>query len=198
MSVAAAMGGHGAPVTIEWDGKTVEIKNPDWGKVISQMTNFMIDHDLDLQMIAWNKLVDRGLWQPQQRDAEAIKFVVEAEDSGAYSINGPKFRALLETAFEEADEEAKSKRTPEEQQQAEAKAAKHLPTLLKFISLMAGIAPEDVLAVMKDKRAEFLAKIVLVMKRSFPPKEQGATQIQETLAGPPPRPAGPARSTAAA
>src|SRR5262245_38471714 len=178
-SVSAALGAQAAPVTVEWNGRTIELRPAEWGRVFSALEQWLIEREADPLVASWERLVARGLMTRAELIAKNDEFTTRATESGEYSFGGPKQTKILQAIFAvlqapAAPEGGDASKAPAPEAIDHATAA----GVLKFVSLLIGVDMQlpEVMAFLRDKRQELGYKLPLVLKRSLPdPKEPPAT-----------------------
>ncbi len=157
MSVATELGGHAAPVCIEWSGGTLQIKAMDWGAVLVGLENWQIERDAELKMKIDGKMVEKGLLTREECVTRMDAFTSDATD-GRFGYGSDKMMAVFNSAFA-----AK-----------EGKTAGIHAGVFQLLALMTGLPMGDAFQLMQEKKGEVMAALTLVMKRSQPdPKDLG-------------------------
>lgn len=176
MSVATAMGGYGEQMKLVIDGREIIVRAPDWGYFVTQMEDHFIKSEVASRLRPFEIAVERGFKTLDDLMAETIKITQEVEDSGVCAWGGPKMEELLITAFNAYDPNA----TPEDREKAQKNAGKSTGALIQMFSLMTGLPSNEILNILQHpKKAEIMATILLVLKRSLP-KGAGAAPAQQT------------------
>lgn len=160
-SVSSAGGAQSAPVTLEWRGRTLQLRPLTW-KLISELERWLIQREADARTDAMALLVERGVLTADKLAERIEAFVDDAVNNGRYSFGSPRMQrvlSLMQTGGESAGDV-----------DAATMAAK-----FKMIALILGVDVDDAINVMHEKKSELAMKLGLVLGESMPaPKEAGA------------------------
>lgn len=149
-----------APIPFVWKGQSRPIKAMQWGSVINELENFLIEREATGRLKVMKPLVEAGIITPDQVLEKQLNFADEALNSGRYGFGSERMMSIFRQAVK-----------TEEGKESDSGFGFGL---LKLWSLMTGFTVDETLEIMTDpeKKDEFKTKIKLMMGRSMPPKEE--------------------------
>lgn len=154
---AAALCDVAKPLTIQWRGRTVNLKYLSWVDVLLQLEDWIWERMCDKNTVSLNSLLKAGIISRDELIEKQQEF-----SNGAHKKNLAGFgsEAMMGILTIGADGKTGSQ-TP---------ASPHFAGLLKFITLMTDLSADDAVSLLndKEKQAELSQKLAMVMTRSFP------------------------------
>lgn len=174
--LAAALGNSATPVTIDWKGRTFELK-VSWAGVIDQLEKWLIKRERELHYETWKGMVQDGLMTVDEFSSRLTKFNDEAVNKGRYGFGSERMMAVFSFGRNRAEEEADGGqiKTPEGKAgggQNRLPEGSSIWAFMKFLSLIMNTDMDTASTVFADQPEAVLEAVNELLSRSMPTQEE--------------------------